>query len=61
MKQRTFCPYCGTANLVDKQIVFSEGGMVVFQCHFCKNIFTDLSIQENDKEQDFLANDLKQE
>lgn len=51
MAKRTFCPYCGTANLVDKQMCYNdENGVVVFKCHFCKNVFTDFSIQ-NDVEQ----------
>lgn len=45
MKQRTFCPYCGTANLVDKQLCYSENGIATIQCHLCKRVFTDLSIR----------------
>ena len=48
MTKRTFCPYCGTANLVNKQLCFVENGLVVFKCHFCKKIFTDMSIDKDD-------------
>jgi len=48
--ERTFCPYCGTANLVNKQVRFIEGGVVVFQCHLCKRAFTDLSITNEEIE-----------
>ena len=53
MKERTYCPYCGTANLTDKQKRIAESG-IVFVCHFCKNVFTDLSItngEQNQREQ----------
>ena len=45
MKEKTFCPYCGSANLVEKSICYEDKGTLVFQCHFCKNIFTDLTIK----------------
>lgn len=51
MKQRTYCPYCGTANLINKQVRYEESGIVVFQCHFCKNVFTDLSVTNVEQKQ----------
>lgn len=50
--ERTFCPYCGTANLVKKQLRYIDvNGVAIFQCHFCRHDFTDYSIQEQVKEE----------
>ena len=44
---RTYCPYCGTTNLVKNQLLFvDEFGWPVFQCQMCKQMFTDLSMKE---------------
>lgn len=50
-KEKTFCPYCGTANLVNKQLLYvDEFGTHVFLCHLCKHEFSDISIREQEQE-----------
>lgn len=44
---RTYCPYCGTTNLVKNQLLYvDEFGWQIFQCQMCKRMFTDLSMKE---------------
>lgn len=44
---RTYCPYCGTTNLVKNQLRYvDEFGWPIFQCQMCKRMFTDLSMKE---------------
>lgn len=47
MKERTICPYCGTANLVKNQLQYiDEYGTHVFKCQMCGQVFTDLAIKQ---------------
>ena len=49
---KTYCPYCGTANLAKTQLMYIDpDGTAVFQCQLCKHDFTDYSIQEQVKEE----------
>jgi len=44
---KTYCPYCGTTNLVKNQLRYvDEFGTPTFQCQMCKRVFTDLSMKE---------------
>lgn len=44
---RTYCPYCGTTNLVKNQLRYvDEFCWPIFQCQMCKRMFTDLSMKE---------------
>ena len=45
MKPKTYCPYCGTANLIEKQLHYNENGIPIIECHLCKKIFTDSLLQ----------------
>lgn len=47
MSKLTYCPYCGTANLVKNQLRYiDEYGTHVFLCQMCKHVFSDLSIEQ---------------
>lgn len=55
MKDKTYCPYCGSANLVKNQIQCIETQdfcVPTFKCNLCKKIFTDLSIQNSEQTED---------
>lgn len=46
MSKRTFCPYCGTTNLVKGQLKYIDTfGTEIYKCQMCNHEFTDLSTQ----------------
>lgn len=50
MTKLTYCPYCGTANLVKNQLRYiDEYGTHVFLCQMCGHMFTDLSIRQEEQ------------
>ena len=57
MKETTNCPYCGTANLINRQLLYVDKfGVPTFQCKICGSWFTDFSLKDelstNSKQQE---------